>query len=126
MYIRFVINRTDNRSHQPQGVFAAAYHLLEHGDLSADQHECLREILEWFADNLPVPKRLDMTDRATFWFYASARRHIGRMWELSNLLQSHDVFVFVQARGSLRNCVYRDAFQVAACPSPHSDPVRTR
>ncbi len=125
MYIRFVINRMDGNSRQPQGVFTAAYDLLKSGDMSPDAHEHLSEILTWFADNLTAPNRSNITDRATFWFRGSARLFIGRMWELSNLLRTHDIFVSTQTCERLGCCIYGDAYQVASYPSARSAPVRT-
>ncbi|MBC8135881.1 MAG: hypothetical protein H8F28_08360 [Fibrella sp.] len=84
MYIRFVVNRIDSSSHQPQGVFTAAYQLLRSGDMSPGEYTHLSELLAWFADNLRTPDQSNIMDRATLWFRASARLFIGRMWELSN------------------------------------------
>jgi len=39
MFMRFVITRTDPDSHKPQGVFAAAYSLLDSGELSPPRME---------------------------------------------------------------------------------------
>ncbi|MBC7804640.1 MAG: hypothetical protein H7145_00625 [Akkermansiaceae bacterium] len=125
MYIRFVVNRIDGNSHQPQGVFTAAYDLLESGDMSPDEHVYLSELLTWFADNLRIPNRANITDRATFWYFASARLFIGRMWELANPLKTHDIFVSTQTCETLGCCIYGDAHQVAAYPSPYDAPIRT-
>jgi hypothetical protein len=37
MYLRFVTTRIDEDSHKPQGVFVAAYSLLDSGDLNPDE-----------------------------------------------------------------------------------------
>ena len=126
MYLRFVTNRTDPDSHQPQGVFACAYTLLKSGDMTPAEHAHLTELLEWFEENLPIPRSSRITDRATFWYYEWAREPICRMWELANLLEARDVFVSVQSCKTLGCCLYRDAFQVAAYPSAYNAPVRTR
>lgn len=126
MYIRFVTNRTHPESHQPQGVFNAAYELLKSGDVTPTEYEQLSEMLEWFEENLPIPRSSLITDRATFWFYTWARRPLRRMWELANLLRAHDVFVSVQTCERLGCCLYGDRYQVAAYPSGYDAPIRTR
>jgi hypothetical protein len=57
MYLRFVTTRIDEDSHKPQGVFVASYALLDSGDLTRDEWKRVRDILDWFNDNLPHPPK---------------------------------------------------------------------
>lgn len=116
MFIRFVITRIDDVSHKPQGLFVAAYDLLDSVDLSLDEHNQLREVLIWFSKNLPSP-RWEYANRAIFWFKSSAEECVKRMWELANLLGIHGYHVELQKWRELGNIVYEDDFQVAAYPS---------
>jgi hypothetical protein len=116
MFLRFVITQIDEDSHKPQGLFQAAYDLLESGDLSVDERGQLREVLIWFNKHLPSPRRM-VASRAIFWFKSSADECINRVWELAHLLRYHGYLVDVQKCRELGNIIYEDSFQVAAYPS---------
>jgi hypothetical protein len=117
MFLRFVITQIDEDSHQPQGVFAAAYDLLESSKLNSVEEKHLREILVWFEENLHSPEDYFKAQRAVFWFKSSADESIKRIWELVNLLRLHDYHVEVYKCRGLSNIVYEDKLQVAAYPS---------
>ena len=57
MYLRFVTTRVHKDSHKPEGVFAAAYALLDSGALTRDEWKVLREMLNWFNANLKSPPK---------------------------------------------------------------------
>jgi hypothetical protein len=117
MYIRFVTTRIDQDSHQPQGVFVASYALLDSGDLSPDQWKRLREILDWFNENLPHPPVNFTACRAVFWFKPSAEERIRNIWGLVHMLRQHGHYVEIQKCRRLGNIFYEDKLQVAAFPS---------
>lgn len=121
--MRFVVTQIDQESHQPQGLFGAAYKVLNRDDLSVDEEQQLRILVNWFEKNLPVPRNPEITERAVFWYLASSRACIRRMWELTNLLRSHDYGVQVLKCRQLGNIVYRDRHQVAAYASERDDRV---
>ena len=118
MYLRFTTLKIDEDSKKPQGIFIAAYRLLESGDLSADEWKHLREILDWYKANLPLPPKTFKASRAIFWFRSNAAENIGRMWELVAILRAHDIPISVYKCRHLANISYRDELQVAAYPSP--------
>jgi len=64
MYIRFTIKEIHCRSHKPIGVFSAAYDLLDSNSLDLQEEKQLREIMNWFEDNLPAPAHNSLTNRA--------------------------------------------------------------
>jgi hypothetical protein len=117
MFLRFATTRIDEDSHKPQGVFAAAYSLLDSGDLNSDEWQRLREILDWFNEHLPHPPKKFSADRAIFWFWSNAEESINRIWELVHLLRLHGYHVEVYKCRRLGNICYRDHLQVAAYPS---------
>jgi len=117
MYLRFVTTRVDEDSHKPQGVFVASYALLDSGDLARDEWKHVREILDWFNDNLPHPPKNFTAGRAIFWFKSSAEKSIEYVWELVHLLRHHGHYVEVHKCRRLGNILYEDKFQVAAFPS---------
>jgi hypothetical protein len=71
MYLRFVTVRVHKDSPEPAGVFAAAYALLDSGDLTRDEWKVLREMLNWFNANLKSPPKTFDGRRAIFWFKCS-------------------------------------------------------
>jgi hypothetical protein len=117
MYLRFTTLKVDENSKKPQGVFTAAYLLLQSGDLSADEWNHLREILDWYKANLPIPPKNFDASRAIFWFRTSAVESIKRMWELVAILRAHDHPVTVYKCRHLANISYQDELQVASYPS---------
>ncbi len=117
MFMRFVVTQIDKDSRKAQGVFVAAYSLLDSGDLEAVEWQRLREILIWFNKHLPHPPDSFSTGRAIFWFKSSAEKNIAKIWELVHLLRLHGYHVGVQKCRRLANVTYDDQFQVAAYPS---------
>jgi hypothetical protein len=117
MYLRFVITRIDEDSHKPQGVFVAAYSLLESGELDSEEWKHLRALLDWFNENLPHPPASFYASRAIFWFKSGARENISRIWEMVHLLRGHSYHVEVYKCRHLANISYEDDLQVAAYPS---------
>ena len=119
MYLRFVTTRIDKDSHKPEGVFAASYKLLDSGDLTKDEWQHIREILNWFNANLPTPPKHFDADRAIFWFKSSAEESIQKIWELVYVLRHHGHHVEIHKCRALGNVLWEDKFQVAAFPSKH-------
>jgi len=115
MFLRFVITEIDSDSKQPQGLFVAAYTLLESGELSPDEYEQLHEILTWFSKNLRAPDV--KSAKAIFWFKPDANDCVNKMWDLVQLLRFHGYLVEMQKYRMLRKIIYEDSLQVAAVPS---------
>lgn len=126
MFLRFTITQTNQESHQPQGLFLTAYALLKAEDLNEGEQEQLRECLNWFKENLPIPRRPEIQDRAIFWYRDSAKECIGRMWELANILRSHGYDIQLQTCKRLGNVVYNDEYQIAAYPHWRDATIITR
>ena len=117
MYLRFATIRIDGDSHKPQGVFKAAYVLLDSGELDRVEWKRLRELLDWFGENLPVPPDEFDARRAVFWFKSTARENITRVWELVGILRMYGYHVTVYKCRRLGNVCFRDKFQIAAYAS---------
>jgi len=114
MYLRFVITKIDEDSHQPQGLFRAAHALIESAEIDAEEKKRLQEILIWFNRNLPAPDKPYITGNVTFWFKTVAQEHIRRMWDLVHILRAHGHLIEVHKRAYLYDIVYWDEHQVAA------------
>jgi hypothetical protein len=114
--LRFVvIQRHRGCSHRP-GVFVLAYDLLWGDSLTKAEYEWLREIVDWFEKNLPLPDRSRLDPGAIFWFKAGGDRSVKRIWELVEFLKDcgyHVELIKTQRPG--RVC-YEDEHQVAATP----------
>jgi len=117
MFLRFTVTQIDEDSRSPQGVFSAAYALLDSCDLNSEESERLRRLLDWFSDYLPNPPEDFYASRAIFWFKSSAHESIDRIWELVQMLRFHGYHIQVYKCRSLANISYEDEFQVAAYPS---------
>jgi hypothetical protein len=126
MYLRFTTTQIDDDSKRPQGVFVAAYELLDSGELPADEWTALRTILDWYKAHLPTPPDSFVASRAIFWFRAEAGENIRRIWELVTLLRAHGRHVNVQNCRHLGNIVFYDKYQVAAYPSQADGKITTR
>ena len=131
MYIRFTITAVDADSHQTQGLFVKSYQLLDEGNLSAEEGDELRALLDWFKKNLLAPansvlRNQNRKGRAVFWFRAGATKHIERMWQLVNVLRSHDVAVEVKTCSYFGNIAYRDRHQVAIYPHQRDGAILTK
>lgn len=117
MYLRFTVTIVDDTSHRAQGVFVAAYSLLDSYQLGSIEEKQLRYALRWFNENLPAPPYDFCAGRAIFWFKTSADENIRRMWELVDLLEHYDHFTQIYKCRYLGNILFEDKFQVAAYPS---------
>lgn len=117
MFLRFTITQVDEDSHKSQGVFVAACDLLDSGDLDSVKWKRLRELLDWFNDNLPHPLDDFYASRAIFWFKSSAQENISHIWEIVHLLRAHGYHIELYKCRRLGNISYEDEFQVAAYPS---------
>jgi hypothetical protein len=126
MFMRFVTTRLHPESHQPRGVFSAAYALMDSEILSNEDRRHLRELLVWFNKNLPHPPKTFDARRATFWFKSSAKENVAKIWELVHFLRLHDHHVEVQKCSRLANIVFNDKYQVAAYPSERDGKVTTQ
>ncbi len=123
MYMRFVTTFINRDSHRTEGVFSAAYSLLDSGTLNNDEWAQVREILIWFNKNLPTPPEEFSANRAVFWFKSSAKTSIQKIWELVYLLRHHGYHIEVHKCRRLANICYNDEFQVAAYASAHDGKV---
>ena len=124
--MRFVTKSVHADSHQSEGVFAAAYSLLESDTLDSDERMMIREILVWFNQNLPHPPRKFSAQRAVFWFKSRSAKCVKQIWELVHVLELHGYNVEVFKCRHLANISYEDEHQVAAYPSKRDGKIKTQ
>lgn len=114
MLIRFVVAQTHPDSHKRLGVFGAAYAILDDLEVDEGLRSSIRETVDWFRANLPVPKSVDR--RAIFWFKEDASQCMTRMWRLVADVRHHDYLVSQIRSRNVGYVVYEDAMQIAAMP----------
>ncbi len=120
MYLRLAIDQTDENSREPLGLFQAVHDLLHDGRLSREERRRAKEVLDWFDENLPEPKRFSRSSKrsaqavAISWFKPSAHECIERMQELAGILYAHDLPTRVVKTRRPGYIVYEDDLQVVA------------
>ena len=104
------------------GVFQVAWCLRDDGRLADYEEEWFAGTLAWFNRELAVPHRLSRSRRAgakaraVCWFKSSAARYIGKVRELTALLEQHGIPSTMLRTARPGYIVYEDAAQVAALP----------
>ncbi len=116
MYLRFSTQQWDTESTRKLGILVAAHELRDGGDITKDEHELLRKTLEWFNNNVSIPKILKNNEhrRALSWFKSSATEPIQKMWELVEVLRLHDINIDVHKTDNPGIVIYEDDWQVVA------------
>ena len=122
MYLRFAIEKHDEDSQEPQGLFQAVGDLRDDGYLSKAERVAVDKIFRWFGENLPEPKRFSRSNKrsakavAISWFKPTARECIEQMQELTGILYAHDIPTEVIKTRRPGYIVYEDDYQVVAQP----------
>jgi len=121
MFIRFFSGEIQEDSRVSEGLFWAAYRLLEETRLPDYEHEALRELMNWFDKHLASPydyrlRPADLAERSLCWFRASAQEHLQRAWEIVTILQNHDIYVWTIKLAEPGYVIYEDEVQVLAFP----------
>ena len=124
-YLRFVLAETHWNTGVPLGPFEAAADLRDNGDTPEYVSCRLRDILEWFNDNLDVPYRFNraksknndrQSTKGISWFKDNARKHISMMRELMAILAEHG-YAIEQIRTQRPGyIVFEDNNQIVAEP----------
>src|SRR5262245_62106957 len=93
--LRFVTAAVDPDSHHAVGVFRVLRELVDTHALFPHERDRVEELRSWFNHHLERPTRFSKSLRphrhrkAISWFKSSARAHVDRMRELSQILQHH-------------------------------------
>jgi hypothetical protein len=131
-FVRFVVARRDDKSGVAQGALQAAYELAENRVVDPGDRAAVRDLLQWFSDNLDTPTRFTAsrskghnrgTSRGISWFKDSAAEHIARMYALKGILDRHGYAVTMITATRIGYATFEDPVQVVA--EPFAD-TRTR
>jgi hypothetical protein len=87
MFIRFVSEEIDQDSHVSEGLFSAAYKLLDELWLPDYEYDALRARVNWFNQYLKNPYRYRLKPawlacQSICWFRSTAHEHLRRAWEM--------------------------------------------
>ena len=122
MYIRFITNQTDEITGLPLGVFGVAYELLRDDSIPQHIHKEIRSTLDWFVDNLPVPRKFRRSrkphreDKGLCWFKTDARECVKNVRYLVYLAGECDVSVRELTTTEPGYTIYEDSLQLVAEP----------
>lgn len=121
MYVRFSVTEKDKVSGIGMGILTAMGRLRMKDVLHSQEIELYESTLKWFAKNLTVPMVLAGGNHlsrpgAVSWFKDSATEHIGKMRQLTQILEFHDVAVTQSATTRPGRIEYEDQYQIAAVP----------
>jgi hypothetical protein len=121
-YVRFVVPAIDEGSGRRQGVFHAAWDLMDARTLSTFEHEELQAVWNWFRCHLRVPNRFARSSRrraahrAICWYKSGARWHVQRTRWMCRILNDNGVATEMITCGRPGYIVFEDEHQVAAIP----------
>lgn len=123
MLIRFRTGITDVTTGHPAGIFRAVSQVMDDPALPEYQHNHLTELLDWFYDELPIPRAFNRSSNnryrngmAICWLRETATEHVARMHEIGAILEQQDVLVEQVWTNRPGYVVYEDALQVVALP----------
>jgi len=124
MYVRFVTTNLLVNLRMAAGVFRIVHKVEDDTQVPDYERERLRDLIDWFNENLRVPSRFSRSGRrreykAVCWFKPSARAHIEKMREIVWILEANGVFVQMIKTHNPGYIVYEDDYQIAAEPTAH-------
>jgi hypothetical protein len=124
MFVRFVIADLHHDSHKGMGVSQAVFALRDAGELHEYEDDLVRQVSDWFNENLEKPSRFTnakppyyrRSQRAISWFKESATAHIAMIRHLAAILENHGTSVQMITTDKPGYIVYEDEHQVVAEP----------
>ena len=102
-----------------EGIFPAAYDLLERDDIEKRDRVRLERQRDWFRENLRAPRRFQRASKgesALCWFRDDAKRCLRRAWIMAALLERYGVVLEFLRTKQPGYVTYEDRHQIAAIP----------
>jgi hypothetical protein len=121
-YLRFVTTSIDGESRCECGLFRRAYRFRDSQRVSAEDEKLLTDLLDWFNEHLPVPKRFRHISysrgrsRAICWFKPDAQQSILIMAAMANLISLYGTRVKTVETRQPGAITYEDEQQIVAIP----------
>ena len=122
VYIRLVIEKNDEDSGRKMGLFMAMQELRESNELYDYEEELVKKLHHWFDMYLEAPpiqaseSNYYNTPMAISWFKSSATKHISKMREFGQILDTHSIYVTELRTERPGKILYEDNYQIAAIP----------
>jgi len=122
MYIGFVINELHPKSNQKLGIFHAIRYMSDDGELSEEEFQAADKLVVWFADNMKAPlnylnkRQSKKSDIFISWFKDSAKEHIKKARELSEIVNNKNNSVEFLRTRQPGKIVYEDEHQIFSKP----------
>ena len=123
--LRFVLANLHPDTGVTDGVFGAAYDLLDGNVISVADRQSLDELLAWLENNLAIPSRFNRSKSNGYyrrrtagisWLKPSASEHLAKIRELVKILQNNGYEVSQITTDRPGYVVFEDDHQVVAEP----------
>ena len=123
--LRFVLLRSHPDTGVAEGIFNAAYRLRENPNTSLQDRGELDALLSWLEANMAVPRRFNSSKSKGYyrrktagvsWLKSSASTHLGKMRELSAILERNGFHVTQLRTDRPGYVVFEDEHQIVAEP----------
>ena len=124
-FVRFVLKQRHPDSGVEEGLFRLAYELKDSPNVDNEDRSILKDSLEWFAKNLPVPKRFNRskskgfyrrTTRGIAWFRDTAKDCLQHMYRIKDILEDQGYPVIIINEFRVGYVIYEDSHQIIAEP----------
>jgi hypothetical protein len=115
-FIRFQTGLPSRLSGHRLGLFVATRELRNRYDVPNYYDELLQETLDWFNENLTVPRLTWRYGRPIFWFRDDAGECLVRIWNMIAVFNEDGLYVEHLTTVRPGHIVYRDEHQIAAIP----------
>src|SRR5690242_9319160 len=98
MFVRFTLNRQDERSGADEGIFTVAYREAKNPALADYERAWLEELLAWFKKEVKIPRTLreEKNRRAICWFREDSKRVVAKARELATFLKERGYHLEVE------------------------------
>ncbi|MBD1366874.1 hypothetical protein IDJ77_23895 [Mucilaginibacter sp. ZT4R22] len=122
MYLRFTTEFINEYNEAETGVFQALGYLRNNPSTQDGDVVKLKILNKWFSSNLEKPTRFsNATSKSPVsvslsWFKDSAKEHLHKMSELTEVLEKYDLVVERLVTKNPGYIVYEDDYQVSAVP----------
>ncbi len=116
MYIRFVTGSETEKLNNLHGPFTEARLLRDNNTLYGYEVVTINSIFEWYNTNLPCPpfENTKWPKNAVSWFKISAQEFISKLYEVSAILNEHDIRIQTIKTQYPGKILYEDKYQIVA------------
>jgi len=122
MYLRFIVEFTNEWNERKTGVFQALGHLIRLEETYEYDRQRLHEIREWFNQELERPKRFNKHSNknkqnvAISWFKDTAFLHLEKMYDLVPIFENYNLQIEVIKKERPGYKVFEDKYQIVTIP----------